>query len=379
MRSFVDLDKTFSDQPRALGALLSRIDTGRGRERLFEDQLPELLGQLSENARVASITASNAIEGVVLESERAERIAEGSGRLRNRNEKEFAGYRDAVDELIRVRGYEPLSPPFVLHLHRLLFQHTDGQGRHLKKDQNLIVSYESGRRKTLFTPAAAEETEFLLSELLVRYEDAKREADTHPLLLIGALILDFMAIHPVADGNGRLARLLTTYELLSQGYGIARYVSIEQRVYESKSAYYASLYESQRGWHEGEHTVWPWISYLVRVLASAYDGFEQRVAAEGKNAKSKQERVRDYILDQAPEEFRRRDVERALPGISPATIRLVLNELRDAQRIRPEGSGPGARWHRLAAGRRLLAADDMSVPEPQELRAELEALRGRRA
>jgi hypothetical protein len=80
MRSFVDLDKTFGDQPRVLGAILSRIDTGRGRERLFEDQLPELLSQLSENARVASITASNAIEGVVLESERAERIAEGSGR-----------------------------------------------------------------------------------------------------------------------------------------------------------------------------------------------------------------------------------------------------------------------------------------------------------
>jgi Fic family protein len=357
MRSFVDLDKTFSDQPRALGATLSRIDTGRGRERLFQDQLSELLSQLSENARVASITASNAIEGVVVGSERAERIAEGSSRLRNRNEKEFAGYRDAIDGLIRVWTYEPLSVPFVLHLHRLLFQHTDGRGGHLKTDQNLIVSYEGGRRETLFTPAAPEETEFLLSELLVRYENAKREVGTHPLLLIGALILDFLAIHPVADGNGRLARLLTTNELLSQGYGVARYVSIEQRVYESKSAYYSSLYESQRGWHEGEHTVWPWISYLVRVLAGAYDDFEQRVAAEGENTKSKQERVRDYILGQAPEEFRRRDVERALPGISPATIRLVLNELRDAQRIRSEGSGPGARWRRLDTPRYIASGE----------------------
>jgi hypothetical protein len=33
---------------------------------------------------------------------------------------------------------------------------------------------------------------------------------------------------------------------------------------------------------------------------------------------------------------------------------------------------------RAAAGRRLLAAPDMPVPEPQELRAELEAARGRR-
>jgi len=31
--------------------LLARIDTGRGEERLFEDQMPELLRRLSENAR----------------------------------------------------------------------------------------------------------------------------------------------------------------------------------------------------------------------------------------------------------------------------------------------------------------------------------------
>jgi hypothetical protein len=34
---------------------------------------------------------------------------------------------------------------------------------------------------------------------------------------------------------------------------------------------------------------------------------------------------------------------------------------------------------RAAAGRRLLNASDMPVPEPQELRAELDALRSRRA
>jgi len=54
------------------------------------DQRPQLLRRLSENARIASITASNAIEGVVVESGRAERIAEGTPRFRNRSEREFA-------------------------------------------------------------------------------------------------------------------------------------------------------------------------------------------------------------------------------------------------------------------------------------------------
>ena len=347
MHSFVDLDRTFDGQPRELGPLLARIDTGKGQERLFEDQIPELLKELSEHARIASITASNAIEGVVLDTERAERIAEGARRFRNRNEREFAGYRDATDMLMRLDEYEPLSIPFVLRLHRLLFHHTGGNGGQLKTDQNLIVSFEGGQREVVFTPPPPQETEFLLRELFVRYDNAKREARTHPVALIGALILDFLAIHPVADGNGRLARLLTTHELLAGDYGVARYVSIEQRIFESKNSYYASLYESQRDWHEGKHDIWPWISYLVRILADAYRGFEQRVTAAGKHAGSKQDRVRDYILRQAPQEFRRRDIERALPGVSLATIRLVLSDLRNAQKIKPEGSGPGARWHRL--------------------------------
>jgi len=193
----------------------------------------------------------------------------------------------------------------------------------------------------------ARQTEFLLRETIDRYDAAKRDQLAHPLVLIGALILDVLAIHPVADGNGRLARLLTTYELLSQGYGVARYVSLEQRIYESKNTYYATLFESQQGWHDGRHTIWPWVFHLASILAGAYDDFERRVALGRDTAGSKQDRARDHILEQASVEFTRRDIERAMLGVSPATIRLVLNELRDSGRIKAEGSGLGARWRRL--------------------------------
>ena len=294
----------------------------------------------------SSITASNAIEGVIVENERAELIVEGAPKFRNRSEQEFAGYRDAIDGLMRTEEQEPLSVPFVLHLHRQMFMYSGGRGGYPKSDENLIVSYESGTREVVFAPPPPEETEFLLTELFTRYSALKAEGQTHPLVLIGGLIVDFLAIHPVADGNGRLARLITTHELLSQGYGVARYVSIEQRIFESKNTYYASLYQSQQGWHEGAHDIWPWTSYLAQVVAGAYEDFEQRVAAEAEPLGSKQERVRAHILEQAPAEFRRRDIERALPEISPATIRLVLNELRDEGRIEPTGGGPTARWRR---------------------------------
>ena len=354
MRSFVDLDRTFGGQPARLGVTLARLDVGRGREELYRDQLPELLGVLATETRVASITASCAIEGVTVAPARLEGLVEPGveRRFRSRNEREFAGYRDAIDEIMRATELEPVTLPYILHLHRQLFRFTDGGGGRLKTDENLIVSYEHGFREVLFTPPPPSQAEFMLRGLVERYAETAASGSAHPVLLIGAFILDFLAIHPVADGNGRLARLLTTHLLLQRGYGVSRYASVEQRMFETRNLYYTSLYESQRGWHESTHNIWPWIGYLATTLADAYDDFEARVAARRNLAGlSKQERVRRHVLEHAPRVFRMRDIRSALPGVSDPTIRLVLVDLHRAGLIEVNeqtgGRGPRAAWTRL--------------------------------
>ena len=281
MRSFVNPDRTFGSQPPRLGVDLARLDVGRGREALYRDQLPELLSVLATETRIASIKASSAMEGVTVDPRRMIGLAEPGAerRFRNRNEREFAGYRDAVDEIMRATVLETVSVPYILHLHRLLFRHTDGGGGWLKEEENLIASYEQGHREVLFTPPPPREAESLLVGLVGAYAAASEQQIAHPVLLVGAFVLDFLAIHPVADGNGRLARLLTTHLLLQAGYGVPRYASIEQRMFDTKNGYYAALYQSQRGWHDGGHSIWPWIDYLVVTLGFAYDDFEQWVSS----------------------------------------------------------------------------------------------------
>ena len=133
--------------------------------------------------------------------------------------------------------------------------------------------------------------------------------------------------------------------MLEHGYGVARYVSVEQRMFNSKNAYYGALHASQREWHQGTHDVWPWTGYLVGVLDDAYDDFEWRVAVRRRLAgMSKQARVGEYVFHQAPVVVRLRDVRAALPGVSDQTIRLVLNELRREGSVGIDeavgGSGP---------------------------------------
>jgi Fic family protein len=159
-------------------------------------------------------------------------------------------------------------------------------------------------------------------------------------------VLDLLAIHPVADGNGRLARLLTSHLLRQQGYAIARYVSLEQRIFETKEQYYAALVASQNHWHEGRHNPWPWLEYLAETLDDSYALFARRVNAARLAGSSKQQRVRGFVREQAGEDFRIADSRRALPGVSDQTIRLVLSALRDEGAIVATGVGPTACWRR---------------------------------
>ncbi|HET8566083.1 MAG TPA: Fic family protein [Solirubrobacterales bacterium] len=339
--------------PPRLGALLGRVDQGSGRQQLYEDQVPELLRRLARQTKVESITASNAIEGVEVDQARAESLAgPHRPRFRNRDEKEFAGYADALDGLMREEHLEPLTVPRLLELHRKMLAHTGVPGGSLKREDNRIADREpDGATRVIFRPPPWRETEGLLVGLCSSYGYTLDQASVHPLIALSAFILDLLAIHPVPDGNGRLARLATTHELLRLGYGVARYVSVEQRIYESKNAYYAALEESQRGWYEGSHSIWPWTGYLVRILAESFEAFEDRAAAgKGTETGTKQERIQRWALLEAPIEFKISDVRRALPGVSDPTIRLALRGLRDEGRLASESVGKGARWRRLDSG-----------------------------
>src|SRR6185437_9430631 len=101
MPSFAHLERCLGSVPGAVVTQLGRVDVGRGREALFRNQLPALLTELADRARVASITASSALEGVVV-ADQARAAAIISGRaavLRTRSEQELAGYRSALDYL----------------------------------------------------------------------------------------------------------------------------------------------------------------------------------------------------------------------------------------------------------------------------------------
>lgn len=350
MRSFQRAE-TLDPVPGDVVQVLRRIDQAAGAEARHANQLPQLLEALRAHARVESITASSAIEGVIVEQGRVSKLVSGNPeRLRNRSEAEFAGYRAALDYLNQEDPGE-LTLGLVLHLHRLLFSFTEGRGGYLKTDDNLVVGRnEDGTRTLRFEPVSARETPHYTDELAARVTAELAKGAAHPLIVTAAFVLDFLCIHPFADGNGRVARLIATYLLQHTGYGVGRYVSVEQLIFEEKDGYYDALAASTTGWFDdGEHDLWPWARYFLARLHEAYDRLEARIAA-GASGGTKQDRVRDFVLLHAADTFTIADIRKALPGVSDNTIRLVLVDLKGAGRITNDGTGRSAKWRRAGGG-----------------------------
>ncbi|MDO5627051.1 MAG: Fic family protein [Mobilicoccus sp.] len=347
MESFVVIDELLASVPGSVVTRLSRVDVGRGREDLFRHQLPSLLTELSTRARIESVTASSALEGVVVaDSKRAHKIVvDGATVLRNRSEQEFAGYRSTLDYLF-TQEWRPMNIGLVLHLHRLLYTHTAMPAGAFKTDDNLVVDRSSdGSVNVRFRPVSANRTEYYVHELVERYAAEQVRAAHHPVLLVGLFVLDLLTIHPFADGNGRVARALTNALLADCGYGVGRYVSLERQIASTAEDYYDSLLASTRGWHTREHDPWPWLTYFTATVMAAYEDFEQRALTQPAMG-TKQDRVRAWVVDMAPAVFRLADARSALPGISDNTIRLVLESLKADGRVRPDGSGRGAVWRK---------------------------------
>jgi Fic family protein len=347
VQSFIELENLLAQVPGPVVTRLGRVDAGRGREDLYRAQLPHLLIELAARARVQSITASSALEGIaVADQARASKVIGGRVSFRSRSEQELAGYRRALDYLF-IADWRPLNVGLLLHVHRELFAETSDPGGCFKVDDNLVVDRDAdGSVAVRFTPVSAAQTEFYVSELVERYSAAGRTQRHHPALLAGLFVLDLLTIHPFTDGNGRVARVLTNALLSAAGYGVGRFVSVEQLVAEDADAYYAALLSSTVGWHTCQHDPWPWLGFFTLMLDRAYERLERGVSGS-RSAGTKQSRVADYVKNHAGPTFRIADIRAALPGISDPTIRLSLESLKTQGLIVVDGTGRSASWRRV--------------------------------
>ena len=94
---------------------------------------------------------------------------------------------------------------------------TRGGGRWKSSDNDITDVRPDGTTRVRFKPLAAHLVPDAMARLHNRYRVALDQGAANPLLLVPAYVLDFLCIHPFADGNGRMARLLSLLLLSPSG------------------------------------------------------------------------------------------------------------------------------------------------------------------
>jgi cell filamentation protein, protein adenylyltransferase len=229
---------------------------------------PAVQSELRRQARVRSTHYSTRIEGNRLTLAEAEKVVEGRKVQLHGRERDAGEVRSYWKALLRVEEWaargDDLNEETIRRLHALV----EGRSRSssYRDGQNVIRDSETGA--LVYLPPEAKDVPALMSGLVAWVRQA-REERLPPPLIAGLAHYQFVTIHPYYDGNGRTARLLATFLLHRDGYGLNGLYSLEERHARDLAAYYGSLaVHPHHNYYEGRDRadVTGWLEYFLEGL-----------------------------------------------------------------------------------------------------------------
>jgi Fic family protein len=334
--------------------LIAEIDEFKGRWDALKTLSPDRLSALRKVATVESVGSSTRIEGAKLTDAEVEQLLSNikMQSFNTRDEQEVAGYAEAMDLVFQAHEDLRLTENHIGQLHQTLLRHSEKDERHrgsYKTLRNDVVAFDADGNQigVVFETATPFDTPRDMEALVAWTRKAIDEESLHPLLIVAVFIVQFLAIHPFQDGNGRLSRVLTTLLLLRAGYLYVPYASLERVIEENKDIYYKALRRTQTTL-KGDKPDWePWIGFFLRALKKQKDSLAIRLG---------EERQRQSADDQLPAlslailslfETRERltpsQIEQEL-GANRNTLKVRLRELVAAGRLKRHGKAR-ATWY----------------------------------
>jgi Fic family protein len=338
----------FKISPEVL-RIITSIDEFKGAWRAFRNIAPDRLNLLRKVATVESVGSSTRIEGVKLTDTEIERLLSGVGlkHFQSRDEQEVAGYADAMNLIFESYDDIPVTENHIKQLHQILLKHSTKDVRHrgeYKKLSNNVEAFDSEGKSAgiIFQTATPFDTPRKMRELVEWFN--RETLSNHNLILTAIFIVNFLAIHPFQDGNGRLSRVLTTLFLLKAGYLYVPYSSLERIIEENKDRYYLALRRAQANLYTDNAQLGDWIMFFLQSLKKQADVLAKKLERE-KELLATPKLTQD-ILVAAREQGRVtvRELQK-ITGASRNTIKSHLKSLVEKRLLTQEGKGKGTWYH----------------------------------
>jgi len=189
-----------------------------------DDRTRYLISSIMEEA-----IASSQLEGAATTREIAKQMLRSNRKPKTLDEKMILNNYLTIRRVLEIKD-QKFSKELILELHSIISKDTlkdpENEGKFRSNNEVNVVDGLTG--EIFYTPPDFKNIDQLMDELCLFANHIDEVAFIHPI--IKGIILHFLIgyIHPFVDGNGRTARAIFYWYLISRGYWLVEYMSISK-------------------------------------------------------------------------------------------------------------------------------------------------------
>lgn len=323
--------------------------------------LPYYEKKFQADAMVRAVHYGTHIEGNELNLSQAEKVMQGQEVVaRQRDVQEVINYRRAMEYIGGQFGDQRLvtkplhdktiDEGLIKEIHKLTTEKLLPTERCGVYRNTQVVVRNSITGEVSFTPPLALAVPYQIADL-IGFINSTSEQDVHPILKSGIVHYEFVRIHPFVDGNGRVARALSTLLMYQEGYDIRKFFSLEEYFDSNAQAYYDAL--QSVGKSDGDLTTW--LTYFVEGLAIELHKIKEkveRISVDGKLKErlggtplmltERQLKIIEYI--QSTGYLQNNAFKQLFPFVSEDTVLNELKSLIQSGLVRKSGKTKAAKY-----------------------------------
>ena len=268
-------------------------------------------------------------------------------KLKDRDSQEVAGYAEVLQTVFDSYKDIPFTEGMILQFHSSLLQYSEKdknrRGKY-KSTPNKVVAFDpAGGQAVLFNPTEPYLTPSEMQELIEWSRAELKHGEFHPILVVANFIVEFLAIHPFHDGNGRLSRILTNLLLAQAGYTYMPYASLEKIIEDHKTEYYVALRTAQKDGKSPKAEMARWVHFFIDVMARQIEVLKDLLESAPTDSLLSPNQQKALALFLKSEEISTKVVAAKLkiPAVSAKQILTRLLELKLIKRL---GAGRTTRY-----------------------------------
>lgn len=246
--------------------------------------LPYYERKFQNDALVRAVHHGTHIEGNELNLNQAEKVMLGQDVVaRDRDIQEVINYRKVMDFISDLQEKNGINKDVLQDMHIYVVEKILPLEKCGVYRQTQVVIKNSRTGDVSFRPPPANRVPVEIDELIT-FINSEENKDIHPVLKSGIVHYEFVKIHPFVDGNGRVARALSTLMLFQQGYDIRKFFSLEEYFDSHADNYYEALQSVEK--NDGDLT--KWLEYFTEGLAIELSKIKEKVESISVDGKLRQ-------------------------------------------------------------------------------------------